>query len=299
MDRTVASPSVESHRQIVSPLVYFPYGEAEIERGRNSVGDLYTQDKVWQEDPPVPVMLRKKMHEVMPISWIHTIAQRSYELDMVADYCVIVDEQVPGMEKLRRWLDRCDVMRPDGCILYVGTPNANDILPAILTETESSNRFQGSINKTAREVISQLRLLRTYSERIMQCQGFMFPSMEQASLVVLIDVQWQSLAFQVNLVFLKPTEVKTRVESAIQLMLDNRVKLVDSVHCNYFIRLSKADRHLLVHAESVQVPSKHSIILETADSFYKVPPTATECCNLQLMLELKDRANTDRESVVL
>ena len=298
MDRTVSSPSVESHRRIVSPLVHFPYGEAEIERGRNSVGDLYIQDKVWLEDPPVPVVHGKKIHEVMPISWIHTIAQRSYELDMVADYHVIVDEQVPGMEKLRRWL-RCDVMRPDACILYVGTPNANDILPAILTETESSKQFQGSINKTVRGIISQLRLLRTYSERIMQCQGFMFPSVEQASVVVLIDVQWQDLAFQVSLVFLKPTEVKTRVESAIQLMLDNRVKLVDSVHCNYFIRLSKADRHLLVHAESVQIPSKHNIILETADSFYKLPATETECLNLQLMLDLKDRANTDRESVVL
>lgn len=238
--------------------------------------------------------------EVMPISWIRSIAEGLQELN-VAEYTVTVDERAPGFKDLNDWLERT-YMRADGSFVYKGIPNASDRLPALWTETESGNGFRSSINKTARGVIAQLRCLRCYSDTIEQCKGFMFPSSKQASMVVMVNVQWQQLTMVVELEFLNCVDVREHVVRALTLMNNNRAKLLDTRRGNYFVRLSTADLRLIVcdvNEFAVQIPSKHSILVETTETIIKIPPTYSEFYSLDQMHLLKDSGNIDRESVVI
>lgn len=220
---------------------------------------------------------------------------------MAEYYDVTVDKRATGFENLNDWLERT-YMRADGSFVYKGIPNEDDRLPALWTETESSNNFRCSINKTARGVIAQLRCLRCYSDNIEQCKGFMFPSSKQAGMVVMVNVQWQQLMMVVELEFLNCGDVGEHVVRALTLMNNNRAKLLDTRRGNYFVRLSTADLRLIVcdvNEFPVQIPSKHSILVETAETIIKIPPTHLEFYSLEKMLLLKDSANIDRESVVI
>lgn len=300
-DREAGSASSQSGAPIVSPIVDYSYKEEDF--FPPPVEGQYTQSKLWGDLPPKPVAEKKgKTGEVLPISWIFSIAESLPGLN-VAEYDVTVDESAPAFSELNNWLERVQ-MRADGSLVYKAIPPyVKDRLPALWTETQSNPNYSSSVNKTARGVIAQLRCLRRYSDKIDHCIGFMFPSCERASMVVRIDVQWQHVTMVVRLQFLNHVEVREHVVTALRLMNDNRAKLLGTTAGNYFIRLSEADLRLVVPDEKekpVQINSKHSIIVETRFLIYKVPVTYQEAFNLSRMLSLRNKdENIDRESVVL
>ena len=110
--------------------------------------------------PSQPVVPGKKEDEVLPIAWISDIGRDLVGINW-AEYDFVVNECTPGFGKFNNWLEGHD-MKADGLILYKDTPNMGSSLPALWTETESNGDFYGSINKTARGVITQLRCLRCF-----------------------------------------------------------------------------------------------------------------------------------------
>ena len=254
---------------------------------------------------PDPVVVYGRDEEVMPISWITSIANGINKEHHSSQYKVTVNENVPGFAQLNGWLEKCE-MRGDGCFLYIDIPKEGDcLLPALWTETVSNKDFCSSINKAARGVITQLRCLRCYSDEIVQCKGFVFPALNHRSMVVLVIVTWQNLTMVVDLVFLKCEDLKKHVVDALTLMRENREKLLDTERGDYFIRLSAADLDLLVHDVeerrlAFQIDSKHSIVIGTTAAIYKLPPTWSKEGTLDRMLRLNNStATTGSESVML
>ena len=63
---------------------------------------------------PDPVVVDGRDEEVMPISWITSIANGINKEHHSSQYKVTVNENVPGFAPLNGWLEKCE-MRGDGC----------------------------------------------------------------------------------------------------------------------------------------------------------------------------------------
>ena len=263
----------------------------------------YTQTDLWMmEGVTLPREQNRRTDEEMPIQWIHSIA-RSQRVNC-AHYNLICDTYAPGFDPLNDWLEN-KRMKPAGCLLYINIPNDGNRLPALWTETESHNDICSSVNKTACGVITQLRCLRCYSDQIVKCQGFMFPTTEQARVVVMVTVTWHKLALKVELNYLELHNVKEHVIGAVKLMDQNCALLYGTERGNYFIRLSPRDLDLLVsdaedRQSAEQICSKHNILVGTANYVYKIVPNYSDYETLSTFYLLqKDGKTANRESVVL
>ena len=288
-DRLVGSASMESHTEICNPLVIHS-GHVMITGVSQSI-PKYTQTALWAKEPELvlpPALLQKSADEAKPIIWIDRIAKESNERHDT-EYKVTVNEEAPGLARLNNWLNKNEA-RGDGCLVYLDIPMQGCNLPALWTETESNGDFISSINKTERGIIAQLRCLRCYSDKIVQCTGFMFPTSSKAGMVVMVTVTWENLFMEVEVVPLKCEQVRTSVASALRLMKQNRENLLDKVGVDCLIRLSDADIRLIMGESpqiAFQVQTIHSIVIATTQYVYKIPSTHSECFTLDRMHALQ------------
>ena len=289
---------MESHREIYNPLVRHP-GHEEIKALSQSI-HKYTQTTLWANEPELVLpsdLSQKSADETKPIDWIDHIAMESNERHNT-EYKITVNKKAPGLSHLNNWLDK-DEVRGDGCLVYLDIPIDGYNLPALWTETESHGDFISSINKTERGVIAQLRCLRSYSDKIVQCTGFMFPTSSNAGMVVMVTVTWKNLYMKVEVKPLKCEQVRTSVVSALRLMKQNRENLHGEAKGNFLIRLSAADICLIVGESrqiAVQVQTIHSIVVATSQRVYKIPSTHGEFFALYEMHALRERRQDETNS---
>ena len=232
--------------------------------------------------------MQKTADEIKPIIWIDRIAKESNERHDT-EYKVTVNEEAPGLARLNNWLNKNEV-RGDGCLVYLDIPMQGCNLPALWTETESNGDFISSINKTERGIIAQLRCLRCYSDKIVQCTGFMFPTSSKAGMVVMVTVTGEKLVMKVEVAPLKCEQVRTSVASALRLMRQNRENLRGKMVVDCLIRLSDTDIRLIVGESpqiAVQVQTIHSIVIATEQYVYKILSTHGEYYTLESMLYLQ------------
>ena len=299
-EKEVGSASKEKFTRIASPLVAYP--SKKMIRAKSETVAKYTQWELWEPGfRPDEELNEKRPMEALPISWIRTIAEDKYP-DHKYEYQLTCNEAIPPFQELNDWPQLSD-MRGDGCFVYKDAPRGTKGLPALWTETESKgDDLYSCINKAARGVITQLRCLRTYSDEIVQCNGFVFPA-DKPSVVSVISVEWKRLAMLVDVQCLERRIVHEKVVEALGIVEENRQKLLRSTGPkNFFIRLSPEDINLIddeMVADSFQIESKHSIVVAAPPLLYKLPSNYEEVVTLHAMLfKRSTAANVDSESDV-
>ena len=186
------------------------------------------------------------------------------ELSCVADIEIkaFQDALVPFISSVK--------CRPDGAILRKF--NCWNI-PVFILEVHSSP-YKYSVAKTADGVINQLRLLRCFDSTIDKCVGFTFPKFangnsDNRSFVTKVTVSFKNYQFQIHLSPLRIQDVKKQIEVAVQATctfhFENNPFLC-------FMRLSTQDIMEIMgifKVELKQVQTRHSILLENLNSFFK------------------------------
>jgi len=95
-------------------------------------------------------------------------------------------------------------------------------------------KFKHSVNKTAADVLDQLRLLRCFDNTITQCVGFTFPKFatdgnQNKSCVVKVTVSFKNFQFQICLSSLHISDVKREVEA--EVLRTKNFRLMVSTSC--------------------------------------------------------------------
>lgn len=280
-----------SATRIESPIILYPYSERNIRECLQEVPAYKSIDLCGE--------VGKNQPDVQPIHWIKRIAAEVDEFSM-DNYEVTIDAQVSRFNQLSNWLEGTN-MRGDGCLVY--NFGAYTDIPALWTESESNCNMPRTINKAVRGIITQLRLLRTYSGDISECRGFAFPVSKNA-VVVLVHVQWKSFMIEVELSFLPQGHVRASVVEAIRLIEENRKKLEKSGGTEemFFIRLSVDEMKRLptMVDEPIirQVHSKFSIVVEGERKYYKIAPIDSEYRGLRDLMDVQEGQPTDSELVI-
>jgi hypothetical protein len=147
-------------------------------------------------------------------------------------------------------------------------------LPLLILEVHSSP-YVNSVSQTAADVIDQLRLLRCFTVDITTCVGFTFPKYKIKTCVTKVTVSFSDFRFAITLTPLMMHNVKREILSAF-----NSVSTLnaDSPHfC--FMRLSSPEILQACQAfgvmSAIQLPTKHSILLKTNNTYWKYVPRLT------------------------
>ena len=169
-------------------------------------------------------------------------------------------------------------------------------LPLFILEVHSDN-YRNTVSQTAADLIDQLRLLRCFCRNIVQCVGFTFPkypdlkaSAPNKSCVTKVVVSFESFRFVVRLFPLDISDVKEEIKTALSEALK-----FSAEHPQFcFLRLSDSDLqyvcdHLNVH-KLHQHSSKHSIVLENGEVFWKHVPRMKQSHTLRVLkTKVKDQ----------
>ena len=234
-----------------------------------------------------------------PIAWVKNIFERNYayartEFSYVADIEIkaFQDVLVPFMSSVK--------CRPDGAILRKF--NCWNI-PVFILEVHSSP-YKHSVAKTADGLINQLRLLRCFDSNIDKCVGFTFPKFasgnsDNRSFVTKVTVSFKNCRFQIHLLPLLIQDVKKQIEVAVQATCTFNFKN-NPFLC--FMRFSTQDIMEIVgtfKVELKQAQARHSILLESPNSFFKFIPSTSERENFKEFLEIIKEGNIDLKHTLL
>ena len=221
-----------------------------------------------------------------PIAWVKNIFERNRayattELSYVADIEIkaFQDALVPFISSVK--------CRPDGAVLRKF--NCWNI-PVFILEVHSSP-YKYSVAKTADGVINQLRVLRCFDSTIDKCVGFTFPKFasgnsDNRSFVTKVTVSFKNCQFQIHLSPLRIEDVKKQIEVAVQATCTYRFEN-NPFLC--FMRLSTQDIMEIMgtfKVELKQVRTRHAILLESRNSFFKFIPSAPERESFKEFLEV-------------
>ena len=189
----------------------------------------------------------------------------------LSDVVVAVDKGLDVFQHLRPFLESVE-NQPDVVLLKDG-------LPLLIVEVQSG-LFRHSVSKTVVGVIDQFRLLRNFRPDIHHCIGFTFPEYKEKECVAKVHIEWKDLSFHIN--YTPLTSAVDVLHEVSQAITESLNAITNRLACDhrFFIRLSNAELKLVsrsIHEDiKCQVPSRHSIVLQGKNHFWKYNPNTDE-----------------------